>query len=78
MKGKQPSGFSRREKEMMDVIYRLGQATVADLVLVGPDGALVEGEGRTLEALPEKALMALTSAGALLYGAVGSAGIVLG
>ena len=40
--------------------------------------ALVEGEGRTLEALPEKALMALTAAGALLYGGVGLAGIVLG
>ena len=31
MKGKKPSGFSRREKEMMDVIYRLGQATVAEV-----------------------------------------------
>lgn len=40
--------------------------------------ALVEGEGRTLEALPRKALMALTVAGALLYGGVGLAGIVLG
>ena len=40
--------------------------------------ALVEGEGRTLEALPRSALMALTVAGALLYGGVGVAGIVLG
>ena len=31
MKGKKPIGFSRREKEMMDVIYRLGQATVAEV-----------------------------------------------
>ena len=31
MKGKKPDGFSRREKEMMDVIYRLGQATVAEV-----------------------------------------------
>ena len=31
MQGKKPTGFSRREKEMMDVIYRLGQATVAEV-----------------------------------------------
>jgi BlaI family penicillinase repressor len=31
MKGKKPAGFSRREKEMMDVIYRLEQATVAEV-----------------------------------------------
>lgn len=40
--------------------------------------ALVEGEGRTLEALPRRALLALTVAGALLYGGVGLAGILLG
>jgi multicomponent Na+:H+ antiporter subunit B len=40
--------------------------------------ALVEGESRTLAALPESALIGLTVAGALLYGAVGLAGIVLG
>ena len=40
--------------------------------------ALVEGEGRTLEALPKSALIALTVGGALLYGAVGLAGILLG
>jgi multicomponent Na+:H+ antiporter subunit B len=40
--------------------------------------ALVEGEKRTLAALPASALMALTVAGALLYGLVGLAGIVLG
>jgi predicted transcriptional regulator len=31
MKAKKPRGFSRREKEMMDVVYRLGQATVAQV-----------------------------------------------
>ncbi len=31
MKSRKPTGFSRREKEMMDVIYRLGQATVAEV-----------------------------------------------
>jgi len=40
--------------------------------------ALVEGEQRTLEVLPKNALIALTSAGALLYGGVGLAGILLG
>ncbi len=40
--------------------------------------ALVEGEQRTLAALPAKALIGLTVAGALLFGAVGLAGIALG
>lgn len=40
--------------------------------------ALVEGESRTLEALPHSALMALMVAGALLYGIVGLTGIFLG
>jgi multicomponent Na+:H+ antiporter subunit B len=40
--------------------------------------ALVEGEARTLAALPHKALLALTTAGALLYGLVGLAGILFG
>ena len=40
--------------------------------------ALVEGESRTLAALPESALIGLTVAGALLYGAVGLAGMDMG
>jgi len=40
--------------------------------------ALVEGEDRTLAALPQNALNALMVCGALLYGGVGLAGIVLG
>jgi multicomponent Na+:H+ antiporter subunit B len=40
--------------------------------------ALVEGEERTLEALPPAALYALMVGGALLYGLVGLAGILLG
>jgi len=40
--------------------------------------ALVEGEARTLEVLPRNALIALTAAGALLYGGVGLTGILLG
>jgi predicted transcriptional regulator len=31
MKRKKPNGFSRREKEMMDIVYRLGQATAAEV-----------------------------------------------
>jgi len=40
--------------------------------------ALVEGEDRTLEVLPGKALMALTVGGALLFTVIGMSGIVLG
>jgi multicomponent Na+:H+ antiporter subunit B len=40
--------------------------------------ALVEGEDRTLAALPQTWLMALMVGGALLYGGVGLAGILLG
>lgn len=31
MKTKKPRGFSRREKEVMDIVYRLGQATAAEV-----------------------------------------------
>lgn len=31
MNSKKPRGFSRREKEMMDIVYRLGQATAAEV-----------------------------------------------
>jgi len=31
MKSKKPKGFSRREKEMMDIMYRLGQASAAEV-----------------------------------------------
>jgi multicomponent Na+:H+ antiporter subunit B len=40
--------------------------------------ALVEGEARTLNALPQSALTGLMVGGALLYGSVGLAGIFLG
>ncbi|MDT8321255.1 MAG: MnhB domain-containing protein [Xanthomonadales bacterium] len=40
--------------------------------------ALIEGEERTLEALPQGWLTALMVGGAMLYGAVGLAGIALG
>jgi multicomponent Na+:H+ antiporter subunit B len=40
--------------------------------------ALIEGEQRALDALPHRGLNALMVGGALLYGAVGLAGILLG
>jgi multicomponent Na+:H+ antiporter subunit B len=40
--------------------------------------ALIEGEERTLQVLPQRALTALMVGGALLYGAVGIAGMLLG
>jgi multicomponent Na+:H+ antiporter subunit B len=40
--------------------------------------ALVEGEDRTLQALPQSALNGLMICGALLYGIVGVMGIALG
>ena len=40
--------------------------------------ALIEGEERTLQALPQSALYGLMVGGALLYGGVGLAGILLG
>ncbi|MBT8041483.1 MAG: DUF4040 domain-containing protein [Gammaproteobacteria bacterium] len=40
--------------------------------------ALIEGEERTLEVLPRNTLIALAAGGALLYGAVGIAGILMG
>ncbi|MDH3923686.1 MAG: DUF4040 domain-containing protein [Xanthomonadales bacterium] len=54
--------------------FQAGALVAAAFILY----ALVEGEGRTLQALPQKALTALMIIGALLYGAVGLAGIVLG
>ncbi len=40
--------------------------------------ALIEGEERTLQVLPRRALMGLMVGGALLYGGVGLAGMLLG
>jgi multicomponent Na+:H+ antiporter subunit B len=40
--------------------------------------ALIEGEGRTLAAVPQRALTFLMVGGAVLYGAVGLAGMLLG
>ena len=40
--------------------------------------ALIEGEERTLQVLPRNTLIALASGGALLYGAVGVAGMLMG
>jgi len=54
--------------------FQAGALIAAGFILY----ALVEGEERTLAALPQSWLLALMVGGALLYGAVGLAGIVLG
>ena len=32
MKKRTSDGFSRREQEMMDIVYRLGEATAAEIL----------------------------------------------
>lgn len=54
--------------------FQAGALIAASFILY----ALVEGESRTLQALPQKALTGLMVGGALLYGSVGLAGIFLG
>jgi multicomponent Na+:H+ antiporter subunit B len=54
--------------------FQAGALIAASFILY----ALIEGEERTLEVLPRNALIALAAGGALLYGAVGVAGIVMG
>ncbi|MEJ2383539.1 MAG: DUF4040 domain-containing protein [Xanthomonadales bacterium] len=54
--------------------FQAGALVAAAFILY----ALVEGEDRTLEALPFNALLTLMVSGALLYGLVGLAGIVFG
>jgi len=49
---KKAQGFSRREKEMMDIIYRLGRATAAEvrgLLAAPPSYSSVRGTLRVLE-----------------------------
>jgi multicomponent Na+:H+ antiporter subunit B len=54
--------------------FQAGALVAAAFILF----ALVEGEARGLEVLPQSALTALMVGGALLYGGVGVMGIVLG
>jgi len=54
--------------------FQAGAIIAAGFILY----ALVEGESRTLKALPQSALTGLMVGGALLYGAVGLTGILLG
>jgi multicomponent Na+:H+ antiporter subunit B len=54
--------------------FQAGALVAAAFILY----ALVEGEARTLRALPKSALNGLMVGGALLYGSVGLAGIFLG
>jgi multicomponent Na+:H+ antiporter subunit B len=54
--------------------FQAGALVAAGFILY----SLIEGEQRALAALPLRALMFLTVAGALLYGAVGVAGMLMG
>lgn len=54
--------------------FQAGAIIAAAVILY----ALLEGEERALSAIPRRALLLLTAGGALLYGAVGVAGILLG
>jgi multicomponent Na+:H+ antiporter subunit B len=54
--------------------FQAGALIAAAIILF----ALIEGEQRALRVLPHRLLLGLMSAGPLLYGAVGIAGIVLG
>lgn len=54
--------------------FQAGALIAAAVILF----ALVEGEDRTLEAIPRSALLGLMVSGALLYGGVGVAGMLMG
>lgn len=54
--------------------FQAGAIIAAGIILY----ALLEGENRALKVLPERLLLGLMAGGALLYGAVGLAGIALG
>ncbi len=54
--------------------FQAGAIVAAAIILY----ALLEGEDRALRVLPRKVLMAMIAGGALLYGAVGVAGMLMG
>ncbi len=54
--------------------FQAGAIIAAALILY----ALLEGEGKALRVLPQRFLLALMASGALLYSAVGVAGILMG
>lgn len=54
--------------------FQAGAIIAAGIILY----ALLEGEAEALRAVPRKALLGLVVGGAMLYGAVGVAGIILG
>jgi len=54
--------------------FQAGAIIAAGIILF----ALIEGEDQALRVLPQRALMGLMVSGALLYGSVGVAGILLG
>lgn len=54
MSRKQEEGLSRRERQIMDVIYRLGEATVADVLRELPDPPSYSAVRTFLRILEEK------------------------
>ncbi|MDX1507678.1 MAG: MnhB domain-containing protein, partial [Woeseiaceae bacterium] len=54
--------------------FQAGAIIAAGIILL----ALLEGEERGLRVIPPRGLLGLMAGGALLYGAVGLAGVVLG
>jgi BlaI family penicillinase repressor len=58
------SGLSRRERQIMDAIYRLGEASVADVRGVIPEAPSYSTVRALMRVLTEKGQLAYTSEGA--------------
>lgn len=54
MVGEGPSPFSRREREIMEILYRLGEGAVADVVDAMADASSYDAVRLTLGVLEEK------------------------
>jgi len=54
MKNKEPRGFSRREKQMMDIVYRLGEVTAAEVRVQMADPPSYSSVRSTLAGLERK------------------------
>ncbi len=54
MTGNGPSKFSRREREIVEILYRLGEGSVADVVGLMPDASSYDAVRLTLGVLADK------------------------
>jgi predicted transcriptional regulator len=59
----QETNLSRRERQIMDVVYRLGSATVADIVAEIPDPPTRGALRRTLKLMEAKKLLRCEQSG---------------